>query len=177
MRARPPPHPTNTTARRLSRFPSSALTHTPSPPPVPPPSLRPPYSLLLPPRAPCRSPPSRASPPGTRYRSADEFEVLRILRGVLLTTRSSAAITLSLSLPSFSCIPTCRLFCSAPSLRTPLFSCRFHAARAAPLFLRLLSRIVHVIGSRLVFTVLGFYEACSLARSALLANVQLLMPI
>lgn len=91
MRASPPPHPTNTTAGSLVLLGTHPLRF-----PLPP-SLQPPFSLLLPPRAPCRSPPSRASPPETRYRSADEFEVLRILRGVLLTTRSSAIHPLAFS--------------------------------------------------------------------------------
>lgn len=84
-----PPHRTNITAA-LSV--SSALTPASNP------------LVFLPPRyffhpEPPAEAPHRASPPGTQYRSADEFEVLRILRGVLLTTRSFA-IALALSPPS-----------------------------------------------------------------------------
>lgn len=68
----PPPHPTNTTR------------------PLPPLAR----CLFYHPPAPLLEPPFRESTRNS-YRSADEFEVLRILRGVLLTTGSS----LSLSLP------------------------------------------------------------------------------
>lgn len=70
----PPPHPTNTTR------------------PLPPLAR----CLFYHPPAPLLEPPFRESTRNS-YRSADEFEVLRILRGVLLTTGSS--LSLSLSLP------------------------------------------------------------------------------
>lgn len=78
-----------------------------SPPPSPAPREhhQPTLPSPLPPPKPPPEAPRFASPPGTRYRSADEFEVLRILRGVLLTTGSSAfprSLARSLSrLPSF----------------------------------------------------------------------------
>lgn len=94
-RPRVPSHPrTAQTPPPLSR----SLRYLPSP-------LAPsPTSLLVTSSTPIPlpKPPSREST-RTRYRSADEFEVLRILRGVLLTTRSSA-ITLALSLPLLSAL-------------------------------------------------------------------------
>lgn len=70
--------------------------------PQTPPALYPPLArcLFYHPPAPLLEPPFRESTRNS-YRSADEFEVLRILRGVLLTTGSS--LSLSLSLPFCLC--------------------------------------------------------------------------
>lgn len=94
----PPPHPTNTTR------------------PLPPLAR----CLFYHPPAPLLEPPFRESTRNS-YRSADEFEVLRILRGVLLTTGSS----LSLSPLSFSLSPL--LFLSFS------FSLDFHLAPSSPI--------------------------------------------
>lgn len=148
-------HPrTPQTLPRLSSFSSvCSLTHT-----LPPFSSHPSHRFFHP-VSPCRSPPARES---TRnpYRSADEFEVLRILRGVLLTTRSSAITLsfslalpprLSLSLPSFfaQLVPTCL---SPRFLRNPSApaTCSPHTARVYPIRFQ----ESRVIGSRFVFVVL-----------------------
>lgn len=94
---------------RVPSHPRTALTSPLSRSPRYPPAASSPLAFLPPryffhPEPPAEAP-LRASPPGTRYRSADEFEVLRILRGVLLTTRSSA-ITLALSPPLFLSYPS-----------------------------------------------------------------------
>lgn len=127
--------------RRLS----SALTHSapPSRPPVSPASLP---RCFFHPEPPAEAP-LRArvhQEPGIDPRTSSRSYVFY---GECYWQRDRLLSTLSLSLPSFSCIPTWRLFRSAPS-DSP-FSLPFSRRR---LFPRSLSRIV--IGSRLVFTVL-----------------------
>lgn len=76
---------------------ASLCQSTPAPHKHHPPSTSPrPLPLLLP-SGPLLEPPFRESTRNS-YRSADEFEVLRILRGVLLTTGSFLPFSLSLSL-------------------------------------------------------------------------------
>lgn len=107
----PPPHPTNTTR------------------PLPPLAR----CLFYHPPAPLLEPPFRESTRNS-YRSADEFEVLRILRGVLLTTGSS----LFLSPLSFSLSPLPFIFLFFPRFSSrSFFPHSFRLLRVASLcFLR-----------------------------------------